>query len=98
MKTDYKKLYEACGYDMDKGLRPYSSMTDEEVEECWDLMDWMEFIPKTESEKYRKRQSLMEEFENRVDAAEVFGWSSFCVKLLPYLLYKGFNVFGLKNN
>lgn len=70
-------------------LRSLSDMTEEEVNHCWKILDWSEMITIPE----RRRACLNEEFLDSEEGREC-GWFSFC-KLLPYLLSKHFDLFGL---
>jgi len=68
-------------------LRPLSDMTEEEINECWKLLEWSEMI------KNNRRYKLNEEFHDSDEGREC-GWFSF-LKILPYLLSKHFDLFGL---
>lgn len=70
-------------------LRPLSDMTEEEVNECWNRLDWSENI----TTPANRRRLLNDEFLDSDEGREA-GWFSFC-KILPYLLSKSFDLFGL---
>jgi hypothetical protein len=70
-------------------LRPLSDMTEEEINECWKILEWSEMIT---TPSYR-RNALNEEFLDSDEGREC-GWFSF-IKILPYLLKQSFDLFNL---
>jgi hypothetical protein len=77
--------------DLKPILRKLSSMTEDEVNECWKLLGYNDQITTPSI----KRNFIFEDFSDKDNVESVTGWTSFCVKLLPYLLSKGFDLFGL---
>ena len=70
-------------------IRPLSDMKDDEVNHCWELLDWSKNITTPQN----RRTGLNEEFLDSEEGREC-GWFSFC-KILPYLLKQGFDLFDL---
>lgn len=100
-QTNYELLYESVGYDLSKGARPLSDMTEEEATELCKLDLYCKYPE--EVEVLRIEKSNLHYIDGEIESGD--GWSetqdksvyfsSMTPRQTVYLLSRGFDLFGL---